>query len=58
MDLSIEITTTECKLHERQRLLFTAFFEKVTINPYLQIKIGASHRLTKLNKLTRGKAQV
>lgn len=58
MDLSIEITTKQCKLHVKQRLLFSAFFDKVIINPYLQIKIGASHRLTKLKELTRGKTRV
>lgn len=58
MDLSMEITTKECKLHVKQRLLFSSFFEKFFINPYLQVKIGASHRLTKLRELTRGKTQV
>lgn len=43
MDLSIEVTTEECKLHVKQRLLFSAFFEKVIINLYLLIKIGISH---------------
>lgn len=37
---------------------YTAFFDKVIINPYLQITIGASYRLTRLQELTRGKAEV